>query len=153
MAIKYNTKIIILSVGLTPKTQIMDTHNTNLYKANDCAKTLKLCLQNHMTWRHRQLAKGDSGPVGILSLLRDEIFDTMLQAWEVLAPFLSANTWRFFTLMPYELGVKEGWVPKDTHQKLWVPKDFCIKKEEDLEIPTLSVSSHQNNTNSSAQQQ
>ena len=43
----YNTKIIILPGGLTPKAQIMDTHNNRPFKFNVKSKMSLLRLQKY----------------------------------------------------------------------------------------------------------
>ena len=110
----YNTKIIILPGGLTPKAQIMDTHNNRPFKANLKAKLRKLRLDKYNAAK-AQAARDPlhKGRVAIPKLTREEVVDAMLDAWEELDPNLGANAWEVVKLMPYELAQEKGWTPKE----------------------------------------
>jgi hypothetical protein len=99
----YNTKIIILPGGLTPKAQIMDVVNNRPFKVNVRSKQLKLRLKKYKEVKAAQarnpLLKARSG---IPTLTREELF-----------PELGAKAWVAVKLMPYELAQKVGWTPKD----------------------------------------
>ena len=110
----YNTKIIILPGGLTPKAQIMDVVNNRPFKVNVRSKQLKLRLKKYKEVKAAQarnpLLKARSG---IPTLTREEHVHIMLQAWAELSPELGAKAWVAVKLMPYELAQQVGWTPKD----------------------------------------
>jgi len=115
----YNTKIIILPGGLTPKAQIMDVTNNRPFKVSVRSKQLKLRMKKYKQAKSAQatipLLKG---PVGIPTLTREETVDIMLQAWKELSPELGAKAWVTVKLMPYELAQKVGWSPKEAFSEL-----------------------------------
>jgi len=110
----YNTKIIILPGGLTPKAQIMDVVNNRPFKVNVRSKQLKLRLKKYKAVKAAQARNPlYKASIGIPTLTRDEHVDIMLQAWAELSPALGAKAWVAVKLMPYELAQQVGWTPKD----------------------------------------
>ena len=110
----YNTKIIILPGGLTPKAQIMDTHNNRPFKAKVRSMILKLRSEKYKAAKAEAAADPMfKGRVGVPKLSREEIIQIMLDAWESLDPSLGANAWESVKLMPYELAQEKGWTPKE----------------------------------------
>ena len=103
----YNTEIIILPGGLTPKAQIMDTHNNRPFKHNLTAKLTKARLEKWKKAR-AEAAKDPTASkiVPIPQLSREEVIQAALEAWDELDPSLGANAWRAVKLMPYELAKK-----------------------------------------------
>ena len=88
----YNTKIIILPGGLTPKAQIMDTHNNRPFKAKVRSMVLKLRTEKYKAAKAEAAADPlHKGRVGIPKLTREEIVQIMLDAWDKLDPSLGAN--------------------------------------------------------------
>ena len=115
----YNTEIIILPGGLTPKAQIMDTHNNRPFKHNLTAKLTKARLEKWKKAR-AEAAKDPTASkiVPIPQLSREEVIQAALEAWDELDPSLGANAWRAVKLMPYELAKKEGWTPKEAFKDI-----------------------------------
>jgi len=110
----YNTKIIILPGGLTPKAQIMDVVNNRPFKVNVRSKQLKLRLKKYKAVKAAQARNPlYKASIGIPTLTHDEHVDIMLQAWAELFPVLGAKAWVAVKLMPYELAQQVGWTPKD----------------------------------------
>ena len=129
----YNTKIIILPGGLTPKAQIMDTHNNRPSKAKVRSMVLKLRTEKYKATKAEAAADPlHKGRVGIPKLTREEIVQIMLDAWDQLDPSLGANAWEHVKLMPYELAQEKGWTPKE-----------AFKDIRHLDYPWQSVSSIQ----------
>ena len=115
----YNTKIIILPGGLTPKAQIMDVTNNRPFKVSVRSKQLKLRMKKYKAAKSAQATNPLlKGPVGIPTLSREETVDIMLQAWAELSPELGAKGWLTVKLMPYELAQQVGWSPKDAFAEL-----------------------------------
>jgi hypothetical protein len=115
----YNIKMIILPGGLTPKAQIMDTHNNRPFKLSVRSKLLKLRSQKY------QLAKEEAsknplqkGRVGNPKITREEIVTIMLEAWEELDSQLEANAWVEVKLVPYKLAQIKGWTPKEAFKDI-----------------------------------
>ena len=115
----YNTKIIILPGGLTPKAQIMDTHNNRPFKCSLKAKLRKMRLDKYNAAK-AEAAKDPlhKGRVGVPRLTREEVVDAMIQAWEELDPKLGANAWVVVKLMPYELAQEKNWTPKEAFAEI-----------------------------------
>ena len=110
----YNTKIIILPGGLTPKAQIMDVTNNRPFKVSVRSKQLKLRMAKY---KHAKSLAATNPLVkvacGIPTLTREECVQIMLEAWAELNPELGAKAWVTVKLMPYELAQKVGWTPKE----------------------------------------
>ena len=115
----YNTKIIILPGGLTPKAQIMDTHNNRPFKCKVRSKLVKLRSQKYNAAK-AEAAKNPlhKGRVGIPKISRGEIVQIMLEAWDEVDPQLGANAWEVVKLMPYELAQVRGWTPKQAFEDI-----------------------------------
>ena len=109
----YNTKTIVLPGGLTPKAQIMDTHNNRPFKASVGAKLRALRRAKYQA-ANAEAAKDpfSKGCERIPRLTREEVVEAMLEAWEELDPNLGANAWETVKLVPYELAQELGWTPK-----------------------------------------
>ena len=115
----YNTKIIVLPGGLTPKAQIMDTHNNRPYKSKLKAKLRAMRRTKYMAAK-AEAARDPlhKGAVRVPKLTREEVVDAMLEAWEDLDPSLGANAWAAVKLMPYEMAQEKKWTPKEAFKDI-----------------------------------
>ena len=115
----YNTKIIILPGGLTPKAQIMDTHNNRPFKCKCRTKIVKLRSEKYNAAKV-EAAKNPllKGRVAIPKISREEITQIMLEAWDEIDPALGANAWVCVKMMPYELAQLSGWTPKKAFEDI-----------------------------------
>jgi len=111
----YNTRIIVLPGGLTPKAQIMDTHNNRPFKASYRRKISKIRLDKYKAAKAEREAHPNrkKGRVGIPRIDRGEALECMLEAWAELPQELGANAWAAVKLYPYEAAVQIGWTPKE----------------------------------------
>jgi len=82
----YNTRIIVLPGGLTPKAQIMDTHNNRPFKASFRKKISAIRLAKYKVAK----AERDADPlkkktrIAIPRITRAEALECMLEAWDEL---------------------------------------------------------------------
>ena len=115
----YNTKIIILPGGLTPKAQIMDTHNNRPFKCKCRTKIVKLRSEKYNAAKE-EAAKNPllKGRVAIPKISREEITQIMLEAWDEIDPSLGANAWVCVKMMSYELAQLSGWTPKKAFEDI-----------------------------------
>jgi len=90
----YNTKIIVFPGGLTPKAQIMDTHNNRPYKSKLKAKLRAMRRTKYMAAK-AEAARDPlhKGAVRVPKLTREEVVDAMLEAWEDLDPSSCHTRW------------------------------------------------------------
>jgi len=116
----YNTRIIVLPGGLTPKTQIMDTHNNRPFKASFRKKISAIRLAKYKVAK----AERDADPIkkktriAIPRITRAEALECMLEAWDELPAELGANAWQTVKLYPYEAAVLIGLTPKEAFESI-----------------------------------